>query len=140
MTTYGQIIRELASVLSQIYAPGCELNCWQWAEKNIFLTPEESRDNHGKYDSTLTIYVRRLMEFVTSPHEREFIIRKTAQLGFTLAYIIIIAYLAATRPTHVLYAMDSILEARRICTNRLQPLLKNCVALAEGAAAKGGAS
>ncbi|MDF3058540.1 MAG: hypothetical protein K0R17_2755 [Rariglobus sp.] len=131
MTSYAQIRHELAGALSGVYAPGCELNCWEWAEENIFLTPEESRDNHGKYDTSLTIYVRRLMEFVTTPDETEFIIRKSAQLGFTLAYIIIIAYLAATRQTHVLYAMDSIIEARRICTNRLQPMLKNCLATAE---------
>lgn len=131
MLTYPEIRDELAGVLSEIYAPGCDLNCWQWAEEHIFLTPLESRDNYGKYDSSLTPYVRRLMEFVTTPGEDECIIMKSAQLGFTLAYIIIIAYLAATRPTHVLFGMDAFSEAKRINETRLQPLLRNCTELVD---------
>lgn len=122
------ILRVVADSLSRIYAPACALNCWQWAQANIVLLPEESRDHHGPYDSSTTIYVRRMMEFVTNPHEREFIPRKSSQLGFTLAYLLIVCYFAATRPTHVLYAMDSAKEARNI-SERLKRLLTTNEAL-----------
>jgi phage terminase large subunit GpA-like protein len=122
------ILRTLSAALASIYAPRCALNCWEWVERNIVLLPEESRDNHGPYDSSLTPYVRRLMEFVTRPHEHEFIIRKSSQLGFTLAYLLITCYVAATRPTHTLYAMDSAREARNIST-RLKRLLTTNAAL-----------
>lgn len=131
MTPVAEVRAELAGALREVFAPSCPLNCWEWAEENVFLTPLESRDNHGRYDSSLTPYVRRMMEFVTTAGETEFIIRKSAQLGFTLAYLIIIAYLAATRPTHVLYGMDSLLEAKRISQNRLLPMLRNCKAVAD---------
>lgn len=119
-----------AAALSRLYAPGHGLNCWAWAHKYIILTPEESRDHHGPYDGTLTIYIRRLMDFVTSPadQEKELIIRKSAQLGFTLAYLIVICYLAATSPTHVLFAMDSGKEAKNI-SQRLQRILTTTPAL-----------
>lgn len=118
----------LAERLSRIYAPACTLNCWQWAEKNIRLTPEESRERSGNYDTAETVYVRRMMEFITRPEEREFIIRKSSQLGFTLAYLIIICYLAAVAPTHVLYGMDSIQQAKKISA-RIERLLTTNAAL-----------
>lgn len=122
---------QLAAALARVYAPACELSCWDWARKNIILTPEESRDHHGPYDGTLTIYVKRLFDFINTPaeKEKEFIIRKSAQLGFTLAYLLIICYIAATRPTHVLFAMDSAKEAKNISA-RIQRLLTTNPSLA----------
>jgi phage terminase large subunit GpA-like protein len=122
---------EIAAALARVYAPACRLSCWEWAHANIRLTPEESRDHHGPYDGSLTIYIKRVMDFVTAPadREKELIIRKSAQLGFTLAYLIVICYVAATRPTHVLFGMDSAKEARNI-SERLQRLLTTNPALA----------
>lgn len=122
---HPELHRVLAEQLSRIYAPACALNCWEWAQRNIHLTPEESRERPGLWDSSDTIYVRRVMEFVTQPHEREFIIRKSSQLGFTLAYLIIICYLAATAPTHVLYGMDSKEQAKKISARLERLFLTN---------------
>lgn len=121
---------EIAKTLSRIYAPRCPLNCWQWCERNIILRPEESRDFHGPYDSALTPYVRRVMEFVTHPTDREFIVRKSSQLGFTLAYLLIVCYLAATRPTHALIALDSVTEVKKI-SSRLRRLFETNAALTD---------
>jgi len=122
----------LAAALSRIYAPASTLSCWDWVHANVILSPEESRDHHGPYDGMLTIYVRRLFDFVTTPaaQEKELIIRKSAQLGFTLAYLLVICFVAATRPTHVLFAMDSAKEARNI-SQRIQRLLTDNSALAD---------
>lgn len=119
----------LALSLSRVYAPACTLNAWQWSQQNIELRPEESRARAGAWDSADTIYVRRVMEFITAPNEREFIIRKSSQLGFTLAYLLIVCYLAATAPTHVLYGMDSKDQAKKISA-RLERLLTTNSALA----------
>lgn len=118
------VYAEIAAALSRIYAPACTQSCWDWVHEHIRLTPEESRDHHGPYDGTLTLYVKRVFDFINAPadQERELIIRKSAQLGFTLCYLLIICYLAATRPTHVLFGMDSAKEARNI-SERLQRLL-----------------
>lgn len=125
------VYAEIAAGLAVIYAPACRLSCWDWVHKNIYLTPEESRDHHGQYDGSLTIYVKRVFDFVNAPatEQKELIIRKSAQLGFTLAYLLIICYLAATRPTHVLFGMDSAKEAQNI-SERLKRLLTTNVSLA----------
>lgn len=120
--------RRMVSALMEIYTPRCPLNCWEWAEANIILTREESADSHGNYRSAMTPYVRRMMEFVTRPGEREFIIRKSSQLGFTLAYMLIVCYVAATRPTHTLFAIDSGSQAKKVST-RLKRLFTSNASL-----------
>ena len=112
----------VVEILSRIYMPRSSLNGWEWCERHIIIDPEESRDNHGPYSTLETIYVRRVFEFITRPDERELIIMKSAQLGFTLAYMLIVCYVAATAPTHVLYAMHSAKKAKEIST-RIQRLL-----------------
>lgn len=106
--------RILAAQLARIYGPRNELNCFQWAEAHLYIPPEESPERFGPYDSAEVPAIRRMMEFITNPLERVFIIRKSSQLGFTLAYLIIILFLAVTRPANVLYAMDSAKEAKNI--------------------------
>lgn len=123
MLSLPEIRATLAEELAKIYAPGCDLNCWQWAEKHLLIPPEESPDRHGPFDSSLQPLLRRLMEFVTNPEEKEFIIRKSAQIGFTLACLIIIAYLAVNRATHVIYAMQAARDAADI-SRRLVALLE----------------
>lgn len=120
----------VVEVLSRVYLPRCALTGWEWCERNIILDPEESRDNHGPYSTAETLYVRRVFEFISRPDERELIIMKSAQLGFTLAYMLIVCYVAATAPTHVLYAMHSGKKAKEIST-RLQRLLTRNRSLAE---------
>ena len=114
--------RRLVGSLQQIYSPRCLLNCWEWAEANIILMPAESKDHAGQYRSDMTPYVRRMMEFITRPGEKEFIIRKSSQLGFTLAYMLIICYVAATRPTHTLFAIDTAEQGKKV-SKRLKRLL-----------------
>lgn len=123
MLSLHDIRAALRAELSKIYAPGCTLNCWEWAESNILIPPEESPDRHGPFDSSLQPIVRRLMEFITNPNEKEFIIRKSAQIGFTLACLIIIAYLAVNRATHVIYGMPSAKDAADV-SRRLVNILE----------------
>lgn len=120
----------IVAALSRIYLPKCQLNAWQFCEKHISIDPEESRDNHGLYSTADMLYIRRVFEFVTNPGEKELIVMKSAQLGFTLAYMLIICFLAATAPTHVLYAMHSAKKAKEIST-RLQRLFKKNKALSD---------
>lgn len=119
------ILAAIVAHLGTIYTPSCPLNAWQWCEANILIPPLESPKRHGPYDSSLAPHVRRLMEFVAHPTDRVFVARKSSQIGFTLAYLLIICFLAATSPRHVLFAMDSAVEARNISARLKRLILYN---------------
>lgn len=131
----------LAQTLARLYSPRSGLNAWQWGEKWVKLDSRESIDFQGAWDSSLTPYVRFLMEFVTGQFSEnvefhpntpadsvweEFILMKSSQLGFTLALLIVLAFWVAEVKQNAIYAIDSIEEARKISKTRLQPLLESC--------------
>lgn len=133
--------RFLVDTLARLYSPRSSLNAWQWGEKWVKLDSRESIDFQGPWDSSLTPYVRFLMEFVTgqfgdsvefhpdTPTDAawdEFILMKSSQLGFTLALLIILAFWVAEIKQNALYAIDSLEEARKISKTRLQPMLEGC--------------
>lgn len=115
----------IVAMLSNVFTPACPLNAWQWCEANIIIPPDESPKRYGRYDSSLQPHVRRLMEFMAHPTDRVFVARKSSQIGFTLAYLLITCFLAATNPRHVLYAMDSATEARNISARLKKLILSN---------------
>ncbi len=144
--------RFLVETLARFYSPRSALNAWQWGEKYVKIDARESIDFQGPWDSDLTPHVRFMMEFATGQFSEEiefhpdtptdatwdeFILMKSSQLGFTLAILIIVAFWVAEIKQNILYAIDSIDEARKVSKSRLVPLLETCeptrAALAETA-------
>lgn len=120
------IVRTLAG----IYRPPSDLGGLDWAQKNILLSSEESIDFSGGYEPTLTPWHKFIFWFFDSPQWRELIVRKSSQTGVTLSMLIMICRYVAEMPAHVLYAIDSRDEAKKISKMRLQPMLKNTTACA----------
>lgn len=132
----------IVGVYRSYYQPRPPENVWQWGEKNILLREEESQDYSGRWHSSITPYTRFMMEFATGQFSEnvhfmpgfensqwdEYVQMKSSQTGYTLAVIVIIAFVVAVLRKNVLYAIDSREEARRISKSRLQPVLKDCAA------------
>jgi hypothetical protein len=132
----------LVDCLRGFYRPRPAENAWQWGEKNIWLREVESQDFSGPYTSRLCPYTRFVMEFATGQFSEnikflpgwegvewdEFIVQKSSQGGWTLAVLVVIAFYVAVTKKNVLYAIDSVTEAKRISKSRLQPMLQDCPA------------
>lgn len=132
----------LVGVYAGYYSPRPAENVWEWGAKNILLRTEESQDYSGRWDSGLTPYTRFMMEFATGQFSAnvrfmegfeneewdEFVQMKSSQTGYTLAVMVIMAYVVAVIRKNILYAIDSREEARRISKSRLQPILRDCAA------------
>ena len=135
-------VREfLFLLLAGIFRPRSDLSPWRYHEVNkTQLGTEESQDYAGPYDSELAPQNRFFMEFAQGRFSenieflpgfenqvwREFIIMKSSQVGVTLSILLVIVWWIAEIRKNVLYAIDSLTEARRISTARLQPLIKSC--------------
>lgn len=121
----------LVGVLAGVYRPGSDLSLLEWAKKEIVLSPEESIDFSGPYDPTMAPWHPFIFGFFEDPRWRELVVMKSSQTGVTLAVLIVICYYVAEMPAHVLYAIDSRDEAKKISKMRLQPMLKQCAACDE---------
>lgn len=111
----------VAGVLAGIYAPEPDEEIWEWAERTLRIPSTENEELAGTYwSSSLTPYVREVMEWARRPGKGEFWICKSSQVGFTMAVLIIICWMMVHRPGNVAYAIDSIHEARKISKTRLK--------------------
>jgi hypothetical protein len=102
-----------------------------WARKEIKLSPDESIQFPGEYDPELSPSATVLFHFMESPKWREFIGVKSSQVGFTLAMLVIICWKLAFHPQAAIICLNSREEIKRIGTQRLQPLIRACKAIAQ---------
>lgn len=114
--------------LREAYAPESTEPMHEWA-RSIELSAAESIEHHGAYDWEFTPWVRWIMEQVQQRTCRELFIKKSAQSGVTLGMLLIIVWLITHRPVNLLYAIDSVPEARKISKSRLQPMIKSCTGM-----------
>lgn len=116
----------VAGVLAGIYAPEPDEEIWEWAERTLRIPSTENEEMAGMlWSSNLTPYVRELMKWVRRPGKGEFWIKKSSQVGFTMAVLIIICWMIVHRPGNVAYAIDSLEEARKISKTRLRKWIEN---------------
>lgn len=125
----ADIRSEVVAIFSRIFAPGATESCLEWACRVLDIPKEESPDRAGLFQCDDLPLVIRLFQFINSPDEREFIIRKSAQKGFTLACLIVIAYYAAHAPRNVIYGMPSGKDAAEICRRLVRLLRHNRLAV-----------
>lgn len=118
----SKAIREwVGGVLRGIYAPEPDEEIWEWAERTLRIPATENEEMAGMlWSSAYTPYVRELMKWVRRPGKGEFWIKKSSQVGFTMAVLIVICWMIVHRPGNVAYAIDSVHEARNISKTRLR--------------------
>jgi phage terminase large subunit GpA-like protein len=118
----GPAIRSwVAGVLRGIYSPEPDEEIWEWAERTLRIPATENEEMAGMlWSSAYTPYVREIMHWARRPGKGEFWIKKSSQVGFTMAVLIIICWMIVHRPGNVAYAIDSVHEARNISKTRLK--------------------
>lgn len=117
------LVRE---VLSPAYEPETDEPIAQWISRNVELSKKESIEHSGQYDVSLTPWVAWIWDQVQHRTFKELHIKKSSQSGVTLGILLLILWLVRHRPVNMLYAIDSVPEARKISKARLQPLLEEC--------------
>lgn len=116
-----QVREWVSGVLAGIFKPEPNEEIWQWAERTMRIPATENEEKAGMlWSSDDSPYVRELMEWVKRPGKGEFWVRKSSQVGITMAVLIIICWMIVNRPGNIGYAIDSVDEARKISRTRLK--------------------
>ena len=111
----------VAGAPAGIYTPEPNEEIYEWAERTMRIPGTENEEMAGMlWTSATTPYVRDLMKWAKRPGKGEFWIKKSSQVGFTMAVLLIICWMVVHRPGNIAYALDSIDEARKLSRTRLQ--------------------
>ena len=118
----GKVVREwVAGVLAGIYSPSPNEEIWEWAGRTLRIPSTENEEMAGMFwNVEKTPYVKEFMRWVKMPGKGEFWIKKSSQVGITMALLIVICWMIVHRPGNVAYAIDSVPEARNISKTRLK--------------------
>lgn len=119
-----EVRRFVAGCLAGIYAPEPDEEIWEWAERCMRIPKTENGELAGQlWSSYYSPYVREIMEWVKKPGKGEMWVKKSSQVGITMAALLIICWFIVHRSGAIGYAIDTIEEARRISKVRLQKWL-----------------
>lgn len=117
----AEVIAWVKGVLAGIYTPEPNEEIYEWAERTMRIPATENEEMAGMlWSSATTPYVRDLMRWAKRRGKGEFWIKKSSQVGFTMAVLIIICWMIVHRPGNIAYAIDSVEEARKLSRTRLQ--------------------
>ncbi|RYD24949.1 MAG: hypothetical protein EOP87_25270, partial [Verrucomicrobiaceae bacterium] len=127
-----QVMAWVTSVLAGTYMPEPDEEIYEWAERTMRIPATENEEMAGMlWSSNTTPYVRDLLRWVKRRGKGEFWIKKSSQVGFTMAVLIVICWFCVHRPGNIAYALDSVEEARKLSRTRLMKWIEENKLLAE---------
>jgi phage terminase large subunit GpA-like protein len=108
--------------LAGVYQPTPTETIWEFAERTLIMPKGGENDELAgrKWTSALSPYLREVMDWFRSPGKQELFIRKSSQVGVTMAVLIVIIWHIVHRPVNIGYCIDSKEEAKKISKGRLQ--------------------
>ena len=98
---------------------------WRWAEKHVRLS-ERTSNSPGRYDSSLTPYVRAWHEAFANPLIREIVVVTGTQVGKSETQTNCIKYAITEDGAPMLLVLPAESIARSFSETRLQPGLRDC--------------
>ncbi|MFK7827922.1 MAG: phage terminase large subunit family protein [Oligoflexales bacterium] len=110
--------------------PPPEMEIWQWANKHMRLSVENSAQP-GKYDVSKTEYIKSWHEAVKNPRCKEVVIQSSSQVGKTTFLNAIVGYVATEEPSPILYILPELTTAEEHSKQKLAPLFRDTRVLAE---------
>jgi phage terminase large subunit GpA-like protein len=121
-STKAEIRAWVLGCVAGIYQPMPTETVWGWAERTLKIPRGGENDEMAgqPWSSDLSPYVRFIMDWFREPGKKEMFVRKSSQVGLTMAVLIVICWHIVHRPVNVGYCIDSVDEARKISKTRLK--------------------
>lgn len=121
-------LEQTAADWSHLWLPPDQLSLSQWAEKNIFLSPEYSART-----GNLKLYgwQREILDSFTDPTVETIVVMCGTQLIKTLFIQCVVAYVIAAQPSPMLIVAPKEDDAETFSKERLTPMIRDCPVLAD---------
>lgn len=109
--------------------PPADLHIADWIEQNRVLNVASSAEPGPKRMSR-TPFLRMILDAWMDDHVREVVVQKSAQIGMTDLAVDLTVHTAADAPAPMAVFLADQATAEKVCTERIQPAIRDCKALA----------
>jgi phage terminase large subunit GpA-like protein len=117
--------RERAELFRAGFAPVSRVTLSEWADSKRMISPEESAEA-GRWRTDRVPYLREIMDCISDPRQREVVIMKGAQIGYTQGVILNgIGYYIDQDPAPILVVQPSEGDAEKFSKEKLAPMLRD---------------
>lgn len=128
--------RLIGPAFKRAFAPLPPEPIWQWADATVWLVSEDAAEP-GPYRSAKTPWTRRLQELIRKPVQwcwdfqqskyvpinvTEISIQKSSQSGFSEACLNGVRWRATHRPCNIIFAIDTVDQAKKVARRLLRSL------------------
>ena len=115
----------VAELARDVWTPVEELTVSDWAERYRVLD-EKSAGRPGKWDNSLTPYLRGVMNAFNDPTLRQITFMKASQLGGTEVINNVLAYIVAMAPAPTMIVYPNEKLASSVGRDRIKPMIAGC--------------
>ncbi len=106
-------------------APESAEPVFQWAECSVMLTALETSVGQGMYNTDLTPFVKKILEFFRNPDSKVLVIMAGTQVVKTIALMVGVSWWLSHRQGRVFWIMDTIPNARSFSKTRWKTMVEN---------------
>ena len=123
----NQINKVSKSALSY-FRPPEKLTLSEWADKYRYLSPESSSEP-GKWRTSRTPYLKRIMDCFTDPKVRIITAVAASQVGKSEVELNAIGYIIDQAPGSIMYVHPNLKAAQKFSRLRVSPMIRDCKTL-----------
>ncbi|MEA3207880.1 MAG: hypothetical protein QOE70_937 [Chthoniobacter sp.] len=121
---------ELTRYCYDLLTPAPQLQVWEWAEENIYLS-ERTSALPGRFSTVLTPYIREPLQAYADKSVTDLVLCFGTQTAKTTVVMVGTAYRIVNDPTPTLWVMPNLELAKSFSKTRWQPMVNDCAPLAE---------
>lgn len=111
------------SVVRRSFAPVTKLTGSQWADRYGWIAKSSGASESGRYSTERVPYMREILDVCCNETDRDVVINKPAQVGYTEALHQIIGYGMAEDPSGIIVIRPSLDDAKSWMKERIDPML-----------------
>jgi len=123
-TTVDQHTADLFKNIFQRLKPGDEMTLAEWADKYRRL-PSEGSAEPGRWRTSRTPYLKRIMECTTDPRVREIIMMSGVQVGKSEVLLNAMGFYSHKKPTPMLMVQPTVKTGERFSKERIAPTIRD---------------
>lgn len=112
------------------FKPPENLSLSEWADKYRILSPESSAEP-GKWRTSRTPYLKRIMDCLTDPKVRLITAVAASQVGKSEIELNAIGYIIDQAPGSIMYVHPNLKAAEKFSKLRITPMIRDCKRLKE---------
>ena len=116
--------KQINNLTQQILKPKPKLTGSEWANKNFYLSPENSAEP-GRYSWERMPWQKEMLDVMCGEEHRDIVLMTSARVGKTVTMMVTTGYFMHQAPSPILWLLPTETIAKQFSTNDVEPMIRD---------------